>query len=263
MSNKFEMAMRTAFEDWKSNGKCSEALDLNKAVVQDYFDDANPQFFTGNFNSKIVLIHLNPKRDQFDNKKNYQWGAKCFFDNFDEYIDYYKRFGYNKYEKELKESKVHKSPFDHKQIRFLSPFGIIPFIDNDKYSNLKKVIDEKLQLEVIPYGSPNFNFKKIPFEYFAPFIERVVDLIASSERMYVIFCGRVFYEILDPFIQNGKEHQFKLVKKDGKETKDFYQIKNVLLKNGVIATIAPQFARQGCPVDKYGEKIKKLYGKFD
>ena len=258
MTSKFETAMRKAFEEWESEGKCSEALKLNQYIGEAYFDVTNPHFYTGDFTSKLVLVHLNPKR----NVDNDEWGLKCIFPDFNVYTEYYKRFGYIKYQKEREEGKIHKSPFDHKQIRFLKPFGVLLFT-GDKYNDLELVIDSKLQLELIPYGSPDFNSNKFRTEDLMPFTERILDLIGSKGRDYVIFCGRVFYKILCPFIVKEKEFEFKLQKTNGKETINQYQIKNIQLVNGINATIAPQFARQGCPVDKYGEKIKEYYGKFD
>ncbi|MFZ4799566.1 MAG: hypothetical protein ACOYMA_18875 [Bacteroidia bacterium] len=89
MTSKFELAIQEAFEDWKSNGKCSEALKLNKEIGEEYFDVTNPHFFAGGFDSKLVLVHLNPKRNQE------KWAAKCNFTNFDEYAEYYRKFGHN------------------------------------------------------------------------------------------------------------------------------------------------------------------------
>jgi len=104
----------------------------------------------------LVLVHLNPK--QRDNLAPVYQGP-LWLPTFDAYIDYHQHFGKHHYGSQSQ--RTHKSPFDHKQIRFLRPFGVINFVEQkakeDTYTNLERVIDDKLQLELIPYGSATFN----------------------------------------------------------------------------------------------------------
>ena len=94
---------------------------------------------------------------------------------------------------------------------------------------------------------------------------RVLSLIQSAKRDYVIFCGRIFNEVLSPYIVDQRAFKFKLKKNDGDDTKNYFELINVKLKLGEVTVegaIAPQFAKQGYPVGRYGEQIKNLYGKF-
>lgn len=261
----YEKWIQTNYEEWNKNGKCSDAVALNEAVrknsdiKEDYFDTANPQFFTGDLDSKLVLVHLNPKRDN-------NWGCKNSFSDFEAYMQHHKKFGYEHYGE--KSERIHKSPFDMKQIRFLSPFEVLPF-NGEKYHDLEIVLDNKLQLELIPFGSPNFEYKKVGINNIKTYMEILLDVISSKERKYIIFCGKVFSELLDKGLFQEKRKQGfseQLVKKDETFTKINYQVINIKIKYNnktICAAIAPQFAMQGCPIDKYGEMVKKYYGKFD
>lgn len=245
------------YNQWSKNGFCEEAVLLNQKVGSKYFDTASPHFFTGDIKSELVLIHLNPKRskDSFDENNP--------FKDFDDYLDNFVHFGKKKYG--IDSLRTHKSPFDHKQVRFLKPFNLLPFMEGDKYHNLEVVLDNKLQIELIPFGSPDFNFSKIKTENIEPYFERIINLLKSSERKYVIFCGKVFIELLQPYIIKQKSHTFKLIKKDGTEIKDYFIVISIKLQynNAIInAVIAPQFAKQGYPVSQYGEMVKKYYDKF-
>jgi hypothetical protein len=253
----FKEYIELTFNQWKEKGYCDEAKFLNSRVGTDYFDTSNPHFFTGDIKSELVLVHLNPKRNKSD------WNKECDFKDFQAYWDWYEKFGKVHYGKESK--RTHKSPFDHKQIRFLKPFDLLPLNNSDKYQNLESVIDFKLQLELVPFGSPDFSFHKIGIENLNPFANNLISIIYEAPRKYVIFCGRVFEHILHNFIQEKTTHSFNLSKKDGSLTKSIFQVINIKIGRGdnvITACIAPQFAKQGYPVIEYAKKVKELYGIF-
>lgn len=252
---KFKEIVERNFNEWKSKGICQEAVELNEKIA--YFDTAFPGFFTGKIDAELVLVHLNPKRN-----KNL-WNQKCVFPNFQNYWEHATHFGKITYGENS--SKTHSSPFDQKQVRFLEPFGILPF-NGEKYHDLEVVIDQKLQLELVPFGSPDFNYDVIGEENLKPYVLPLLDIILEHERKYLIFCGRVFEKILRDFIVEEKRHSFKLIKIDGKKTQNDFEVINIKLKHNdkeITACIAPQFALQGCPIDKYGEAVHDLYGNFD
>jgi hypothetical protein len=251
----FKEEVKKNFDEWQTQGACQEAVGLNKKVGADYFDTANPHFFTGDVAAKLVLVHLNPKR-------NNGWGAKCDFPDFDTYWQAYSQFGANQYG--VNSKRTHKSPFDLKQIRFLKPFGILPFT-GDKYHDLEISIDKKLQLELVPFGSPNFNYSEIGVENLKLFVIRLLNLLMESKRDYVMFCGRVFQEILKDYIVKEKCHVFRLKKTDGNLTQSTFEVINIKLKfndSEITACILPQYAKQGYPVSEYGQEVCNRYGKF-
>jgi hypothetical protein len=252
----FKEEVKKNFEEWKTLGYCNEAVELNKKIGTDYFDVCAPGLFTGDVHAKLVMVHLNPKRNKC------QWDKKCNFPNFDAYWEYSAKFGANVYGTNSK--RTHKSPFDQKQIRFLKPFDILPF-NGDKYHDLEISIDKKLQMELVPFGSPNFNYLEIGVENLKPFVNRLLNLLLESERDYVIFCGRVFQEILKDYIVKEKHHSFYLTKKDGNLTKSTFEVINIKLKlndSEITACIVPQYAKQGYPVAEYGKEVCNRYGQF-
>jgi hypothetical protein len=264
MKENFIAYMKQHFTDWTQNGFCSAALELNKKIGEDYFSVANPHFFTGNLDSDLVLVHLNPKisdQQKVILSEDQQVKKPSQFNSFDDYLNYYSIFGKIKYG--IEGQRVHKSPFDHKQVRFLKPFELIPLNSSDKYLNLENVIDKKLQLELIPFGSKDFNFRKVGADNLEPFIIPLLKLIGSKDRKYIIFCGRVFERLLDKYIVQKNRIKFKLKKKDGSLTNSDFEVINLKLSidnQSFVCAIAPQFAKQGYPVEEYGHEIRKFYG---
>ncbi len=258
------------FEDWQNNGFCSSALALNSKLGCEYFSETNPHFFTGDLEAEFVMVHLNPKQikdkkiNKFKRFSALESGKEIGgFGSFDVYLNYYAKFGSLKYGENA--SRKHKSPFDHKQIRFIRPFNVLPINSADNYKNLENVIDKKLQIELIPFGSESFDYRKVGSENLIQFIEPVLSFIFSSNRKYVVFCGRVFEGLLNKYIVKKNRITFKLKKNDGQETLSDFEIINFQISiNGVIfnGAIAPQYAKQGYPVEDYGKKVSSLYGKF-
>jgi hypothetical protein len=255
---KFKKNIQSNFNEWKDRGKCLQAIELNKNIGGEYFCESNPHFFTGNLSADLVLVHLNPKKNK--NKVSGLYDVeKPKFNSFDEYFDYFSNFGRNNYGKNSE--RTHKSPFDKKQIRFLKPLNILPFTENDIFKNLEIVIDNKLQIELIPFGSENFNYNKVGIKNIEPFIDNILSLIASKERKQVIFCGRVFDDILKEYVSKKKVHEFKLQKTDGTFTKGDYHFIEVEIKHNdkvIKAVIAPQYAMQGMPIEQYGIMLGHL-----
>ena len=205
------------------------------------------------------MVQLNPKRDKPD-IVNYP-----IYKSFDEYSEYFSNFGEKNYNMNTKYS----SKFDDKQLRFLKKLDVLPFVDekneSDNKENLAISIDKKLQIELIPFGSSDFDFRKInDLSIMKKHFERTLNLISEYERKYVLFCGAVFRDtdILKGYIKIQKQDKFKLIKKDGSFTKTEFEVINILINydnKNTKAAILPQFALQGAPVDKYAEKVKELY----
>jgi hypothetical protein len=244
--------LQATTQEWIDNGTCSDAVTLNDAMSEPFFDTANPHFFTGDINAKLVMVQLNPKRDRAEFNK------KATHD-FEFYLDYYSNYGKFVYGK--KSTKLFKSKFDQKLIRFLRPLDIIDLNDDDVFQNLENVVDQKLQIEFIPFGSPSFDYNIIPSHFLKKHLENILCLISSTKRSCVIFGGRVFSLILSPYIKERRVHRFKLQKTNGEISKNEYEIEKVKIyfeDKSFTAFVAPHFAIQGMPVEAYGRKLKEL-----
>ena len=249
----FLQIVQKNFDEWKNQGYCNDAIMLNKKIGINYFDVCEPHFFTGDLNSEIVLVMLNPKRNKV------LWNKPCDFFDWKSYLDSFTHFGLNQYGNNSK--RIHKSPFDHKQVRFMKPFNILPF-NGEKYHDLEIALDNKLQLELVPFGSPDFDYHVIGINNLEYFINRLLNVLQEYPKKYIIFCGRVFLEVFNNYTNKKIHHKFKLMKTDGNFTKSQFEVINIELfhNNQIInACIAPQFALQGAPIEAYGEKIRELY----
>ena len=249
MKNSFKNIVKAEYEEFLNIGYCKDAVELNKQIGEDYFDIYNPHYFTGDLESKLVMIQLNPKRN-----KN-QFNKIPDYINFDSYWEVYSKFG-NEFKNKKKLNR-----FDSKQIRFIEKLDSISFLNE----NAENIFNKKLQIELIPLGSPDFDFRRITdLTIMKKHFERTISLISEYERKYVLFCGAVFRDtdILKGFMKIQKQHNFKLAKKDGSFTKTEFEVINILINydnKNIKAAILPQFALQGAPVDKYAEKVKELY----
>lgn len=249
---KYLESLKNNYSEWINYDECQSAIKLNQSIGEVYFDTCNPHFFTGDLNAKLVMVQLNPKRE----KSDFFTKAKA---SIDFYFDYYSNYGKYVYGKGSKRD--FKSKFDQKLIRFLRPLDIIDLNSHDVFINLENVVDKKLQIELIPFGSPNFDYSKIPKSELDVYIQLILSLIFAIERSCVIFGGRVFSQILSPYIGHRELHRFKLQKVNGELSKNVYELEKLSIsfqEKSIEAFIAPHFAIQGMPVEAYGFKLKEL-----
>jgi hypothetical protein len=249
--------VRTDVNELLASGRIDRATELAQRTGVPFDSTYFPMYFTGAFEPKLVLVHLNPKLSN-------RLGGPLYA-NFDDYYEKHRRFGYHHWGMDSS----YKSAFDHKQVRFLRPFGAIDFNPETEpghaRANAALAIDKKLQLELIPYASPDFSAKDFWIDLLQPHFERVLGTIAAFPRDYVIFCGAVFDDLLK---LSGREtfrldHEFLLATKQGM-SKNEYRFSNVVFSyEGVSlrAGIARSFAIQGIPMSAYGAKCHELYGR--
>ena len=51
---KFKKNIHSNFNEWLVQGKCSQAIALNKKIGKEYFCESNPHFFTGDLSADLV-----------------------------------------------------------------------------------------------------------------------------------------------------------------------------------------------------------------
>lgn len=245
-------------------GRLSRAAALSTATGQRFQTDTMPQYFTGRLDAPIVLVHLNPKQDD-DFPKEINGSTK--FNDVESYIDYFQHFGRHAYGPDS--PRTHKSPFDKKQIRFLDAFGAMEFESGDsdavRFTNLERVVDDKLQLEIVPYGSSSFRTTGFSKEVLSPYWDLALDVIfeADCPRKCVIFCGAVFRPLVQDFIV-GPMHEFHLKTAAGhleRNRSRFANLDIIRERDGrrISAGWAPSFSRQGIPMREYGAACKEFF----
>jgi hypothetical protein len=204
--------MGADLQEFLDTGGISGARRLAAATGQHFSADQLPQFFTGDLDGPVVLVHLNPKQA---NAPAQLPGWQIRARTLEEYFDACRHFGARMYGPSS--PRTHQSPFDRKQIRFLRPLDVIDFVQGsqpeDVFTNLERVVDDKLQLELVPYGSASFAARWFAPEVLAPHFGRIVSTIAAVPRRYVLFCGAVFRPLLSEHVTRW--HKFCLRKNDG------------------------------------------------
>jgi len=180
---------RTDVEQLLSHGRIDRAAELTQAPGMFFKDTYNPMYFTGAFESPIVLIHLNPKLSPEL--------ADYPYSDFNDFYVRHRHFGALHWGLDPS----YFSRFDLKQVRFLRPFKVINFEAEPEvgYSrvNAAMACDLKLQLELIPYASQKFETSKFSMAVLEPHFARVLAAISAYPRKYVLFCGAVFDDLIE------------------------------------------------------------------
>jgi hypothetical protein len=233
----------------------SRAQSLSVETGLEFAVTSFPMYFTGAFESKFVMVHLNPKLSPRLVNIRYL--------SFDQYFDAHRRFGYHHWEQDA----TYRSAFDHKQVRFLRPFRVIDFIADTEpghgRTNVARALDQKLQLELIPYATETFSARDFNSRVLAPHFRRVLAAIAAYQRDYVIFCGAVFDRLLiqSELVASRRDYRFRLPTTKGESVVE-YRFSSIEFRYGnsnIRAGIAQSFAKQGLPMPAYGAKCHELY----
>jgi hypothetical protein len=238
-----------------AHGRIDRASELAQRTGVQFNSSYFPMYFTGAFESPFVLVHLNPKLNERLSGPRYA--------DFDAYYDAHRCFGYHHWGSDPS----YRSAFDHKQVRFLRPFGAIDFRPESEpghqRANAALAIDQKLQLELIPYASPGFAARDFSIDLLQPHFERVLGAIAAFQRDYIVFCGAVFDDLLTRSgrLTDRRDHRFHLATKQGM-SKSQYRFSNVAFRHEgatLRAGIAQSFATQGIPMSAYGSRCHEFY----
>lgn len=258
MFEDFKKVISEELDSYNELGCCKAARELAESSKQEFNYKKFPHYFTGDLEADLVMINLNPK----DGKGGYEK-----FSNWEEYSEFYSSFGRRKHIEE----EGFKSRFDENQLCFYKGFGGIEFLDDNDgknkeafKQNLARVIDSKLQLELIPYASNNFKWEGLSKEHLDRQIERLLDIITAKERKYILFCGSQFVKLLEPYRidknRSSNIYETRLIKSTGEPVKGNYSFHNITLKYKdtiLEAGIAQSYASQAL----HGY-LKKDYGAF-
>ena len=250
--------MRAEIAELHATRRLSKARELSSRGSARFNHNTYPVFFTGDLRSRLVLVHHNPMQRENDATT---YVGDFEFDDFDEYLAHHRRLGHYRWElSEELPSLVH-----HKEMRFLRHWGVIDFLDAEtsdaKRTNAARAIDQKLQLELIPYGSPRFPPDGLPPDALVPHYERVMRVVTAYPRDYVILCGAIFESLFAPYIVERDDHSFRLPTSTGVSRVE-YRFSNLALAfdgHTVPVSIAHHYASPGVPMDAYGQICHERY----
>lgn len=245
-----------------------------------------PGYYTGNLNAKTVMVMLNPGVKAEKNDEN----GKCKVDidkdgihtsSLETFICTYHAKCQTGVEQDLdKDGKIRIDNFDIKQAAFLKDWedsGVTIHANfpcdvkeaRDVHREVRvNVLEQKLQLELIPYASQKFSSlgrKKLC--YLFPYLETVLDeIFRVDDRKYVIFCSKFFERLLKSYSKElDRDFQITLLEKKSKlgilNNGNVYctRVKIVYQCRELIAIIAHTFPNQSLP-NAY-DKMRQ-YGKF-
>lgn len=200
--------MRVDLQERLNGQEISAAVDVGKAIKDGVSIKGLPSYFFGDRDANTVVVNLNPGEyvalcDETWNERVAQFGTSLdsFIENYNErQRTYGENYGVT--------PKGKADSFDVKQAAFLTPWegsGVglssTPDWDSEEYrmEAKTKVINNKLQLELVPYASANFDIIKEEIYRFRPFVEILLDEIFSNERTYVIFQSAKFEPIFKDY----------------------------------------------------------------
>lgn len=228
--------LKEDLNDLLAEGKINRAINLSKnlsSIISTpvYFGHhLIPHYPTLNLGAKTVFIHLNPGAELGDTSSSevffsQEWDKTSYYQerkitskiDIDRFIQIYEQecaeYAHNRFV-----VKNEFDNFDYKQACFLLHW-------NDSGIELKKgdlsdraiqqfncvnVLNQKLQLELFPYGSNTIDtskilkaFEKVP-NSIAPYVENLLDIIALHPRKYVLFGSRIFISLFKIYHEKVK-----------------------------------------------------------
>jgi len=211
----------------------------------------NPIYFSGNINSKLAVITFNSTRNKFS-------AVECN-ESFSDYQYKCQNFG-KLFVNE--ESLDLLTTNDIRTMAFISPFQVIRFDGKSIQENLQKLIDEKFELDLIPYASPDFSPSDFIQNYSTckTLVDRTLNGIYSHPRQYVIFFGEYFTNILREYIVDSERFTFLLTSNLKPNQKNIASFTRITLKYNnikIIAGIAESFYDENLDevmLEKYGRE---------
>ncbi|MGP3610536.1 hypothetical protein [Anoxybacillus sp. PDR2] len=272
------------FEQYWNFGKIERAYKLNRLISNDPKKivryDMPPYPFFGNLYAETVMVNLNagiPNHKKETPKNLKEKGVN----NFDDFYNYLFNFGEIRYY-----DGATVDAFDAKQIAYLLDFDkktkLLGFEDRKEINktcsyipNLRRLLANRCQLELIPYGSTNFETKYFRNEEILVYFRELVDVICSVKRRIIFFNGSIFR-----FLLKRCENEYNviisprfgsyLIKKDGTMTRrQYYYSYGKLTWNNqeIFFVIGDSFSQQGLNGDlmrRYGELvIRDLFSNYN
>lgn len=225
-TTKLDQRIRNDLREYRE-GRISVADKLSRLIVQRQLarirdelmlsERGVPKFFFGNRSARTVLVMLNPgenrKEANRSGDKARKEARRCSLRK--------QILSYNAIQTDAVGSDDHPDSFDLKQAAFLKYWpdsgvkipGQFPKAGdlNTRRKAAKNVLQQKLQLELIPYSSRHFDPGIIEksadpelLKMMVSFLEVVLDEIGAKKRKYVVFCSKVFEPLFKAYEKNHR-----------------------------------------------------------
>jgi hypothetical protein len=218
----------------------------------------NSLYSIGNCRSKIALITFNARKEYLNNTN--QALNHSFYQGEHQSIDniFLETDGEKYIESRLSE--------EMRVFNYIKPFQTIRFDSDSINKNLKRLEDEKLELDLVPFLSPNFSGDDFMYNYklFKPLIERVLNDVFAYPRQYAIFIGGCFNKILAEYTEKSENTSFVLTSRNKPNQKFIAQFTRITLKfkdKSIVAGIAESFFDENLDeimIEKYGRETVSI-----
>ena len=214
-TNSIDARLKQDLDDLYNNGigigEMRGAKDLNGIIAPQpgqtsFATKGIPSYGGGKRGAKTVMVMLNPGEDVTKANANLKRdlckrGMKNLRD-INSYNEFNAHYGY--WDRKRPDS------FDLKQAFFLRdwentgiglPIGLCANSSpEEKLVAKERVLDDKQQLELIPYASRKFDkFNPKMIKKVFSYVDTLLEEIFSVERKYVIFCANIFEEVFKAY----------------------------------------------------------------
>jgi hypothetical protein len=253
METVFFNELEKEYSELIETGKIQIVEDVKKFTSKQ-FSYKYPLYFSGNIRSKIVVVNFNFKKKYLYNENQPA--------DFNSYRHICQTLGKVFVEANIAEELESDFSADIRLFNYIKPFQVFRFDNDSLPKNLQKLTDEKLELDMVPYLSPDFSEKDFMTSYKVckPFIDRILSGIIAYPRQYVIFMGDCFNRILSEYIEESETFKFLLTSPNQPNQKFVAQFTRIIFSyNGkrVIAGIADSFCDENLDevmLEKFGRE---------
>ncbi len=229
-----------------------------KNLISKKFCYNNSLYSIGNCRSKIAIITFNARKEYLKNI-NQTLGIGSYQTDHQDKGD---MFLETDSEKQI-ESRLSE---EMRVFNYIKPFQIIHFDCDSINKDFKRLEDEKLELDLVPFLSPNFSADDFMCNYklCKPLIERVLNDVFAYPRQYAIFIGGCFNKILAEYTERSENTSFVLTSRNKPNQKFIAQFTCITLnfKNKrIIAGIAESFFDENLDeimIEKYGRETVSI-----
>jgi len=233
-------------------GKIQIVEDVKKLTSKHFFYDY-PLYFSGNIRSKIALVTFNAHKEYLKDANKPE--------DFIAYQQKHQSLGKIFLDPAVSNGEDPNYPEDIRVLNYIKPFQVFRFDSSSLQKNLQKLTDEKLELGLVPYLSPDFSSKDFMSNYSVcrPFIERILKGILAYPRQYVVFVGDCFEKVLSEYIVESERFSFLLTSQNIPNQKFVARFTRITLtfnERKIIAGIAESFFD-----DDFDEIMIEKYGR--
>lgn len=253
METAFLAELEKEYTELLTTGKI-KFIEEVKASTSKQFMYSTPQYYSGNIRSKVVIVTFNLGRKYLCPEKTPK--------DFETYKLESKSIGEIFLKSDVESEIESNYSADIRMLNFLKPFNVFRFERDSIPKNLKRLTDEKLEIGLMPFNSPDFCERDFMNNYNTckPFVDRILTGVIAYPRQYIVFIGSCFNNILSEYIEESESFRFLLTSPNSPNQKFIAHFTRVTINfnnRRFIAGIAESFCDEhydSIILEKYGQE---------